>query len=345
MTEELSAELTFQAALHRYLLEVSSRLSPQSQARDERLASMLIKRLGGERSLASITPLVLSEYREKRLKDASAATVEKDFVFLSALFERAMGVWQMAGQANPVSSLGSTARTHGRDRRLRPGERVRLLAACDKHPNPMLGWVVRLGLETAMRKSEILTLKQEDIDLKKRIAVVPKNQTKAPRPVPLTQKAVHIFQEIFAQKDRPTDTPLLFYGELGRFETRRPYAIDRVFRQLLLTARMKAFRFSDLRFEAISYLREVGLSELEIIALAGTRGIRGRRRPEQQPEALVKRLDALGVGVIKGKGGESAVGVRRRPKPEEAVKPALKRGSGRRGGRGSFGVPVGVGKR
>jgi integrase len=347
MTDDDISTLSLQAAMDSYLAEISGRLSPQSQARNERLVRTLSKGLGGDRLLDSVTPLVLADYREKRLKGASASTVEKDFVFLSAMFDWAIDKWNLATAGNPVNSLGSTARTHGRDRRLRPGEKVRLMAACDQHSNPLLGLVVRIGLETALRKSEILALTHDDINLGQRVVVVPKSKTKAPRQVPLTQTAVQLFQEVLAQKERPVDTKLIFYGELGRYETRRPYSIDRIFRQILLTARLKAFRFSDLRFEAISRLREAGCSELEIIAIAGTRAIRGRRHPQQQIDALLLRLDALGIGTITA----DLPLIRKKPvRGSEDISgniddENIKKPSSRSVGRGSFGVPVGIRRR
>ncbi|MBF0446662.1 MAG: site-specific integrase [Magnetococcales bacterium] len=335
---------TLKAAMDRYLREVSSKLSLQGQARDERLAAMLNKRLGGQQALESITPLTLSDYREKRLKEASAGTVEKDFLFLAALYDWAIRHWQLGLNGNPVNSLGRTALSHGRERRLRPGESVRLLAACDQHVNPLLGWIVRLGLETALRKSELLALREGDVNLQQRVVVVPKSQTKAPRPVPLTQVAVEIFKEVLSHRERPTDSDLLFYGELGRFGTRKPYAIDRVFRQLLLTARLKAFCFGDIRFEAISRLREAGCTELEIIAIAGTRTIRGRRRPEQQLPALLARLDALEIGLVSSKNQPRQRKQISSVSSQEEVEPEPKT-RGKRGERGSFGISIGIRER
>ncbi|MBF0357861.1 MAG: tyrosine-type recombinase/integrase [Magnetococcales bacterium] len=334
-------DVTLQMAMERYLSEIGGQLSPKSLTRSERLARTLLKGLGGDQLIGSITPLALSSYRDRRLKSASAATVEKDFIFLSELFNKAITEWQIGLEVNPVSSLGKTSRSHGRNRRLRRGEQVRLLAACDQHINPFVGWVVRLSLETAMRKSEILLLKKTDIDLEKRVVVVPKSQNKAPRPVPLTQVAVAIFADIFAKSTPPEDTKLIFYGELGRYATRRPYSIDTVFRRVLLTARMKEFQFGDLRFEAISRMREAGLSELEIIAIAGTRAIRGRRLPQQQIKALIKRLDVLGVGLV---GDKQAMLYKTKREPENLAPDASRHGKTRAkpASRGSFGVAVGI---
>jgi integrase len=333
-------EVTLQLAMERYLSEIGGRLSPKSLTRSERLARTLVKGLGGDQLLGSITPLALAAYREKRLKSASAATVEKDFVFLSKLFTEAITQWQIGLEVNPVNSIGNTSKSHGRNRRLRDGEQVRLLAACDQHVNSFVGWVVRLSLATALRKSEILLLQKTDIDIEKRVVIVPKTQSKSPRPVPLTQVGVELFTDIFAQSTPPDDTKLIFYGELGRYESRRPYSIDTVFRRVLLTARMKEFQFGDLRFEAISRMREAGLSELEIIAIAGTRAIRGRRQPQQQIKALINRLDSLGVGLV---GDKQALLHKTKREPEELeVAASSRKTRAKPASRGSFGVAVGI---
>lgn len=347
----MSAEMTFQEALDRYLSEISSRLAPESYARQERLARTTAKGIGENQLLTAITPLILDRYREKRLKGASAATVEKDLLFLSELFEVALHQWQLPLGGNPVTSLGTTARSHRRDRRLRQGEQVRLLAACDHQANPLLGWLVRLGLETAMRKSELLILNHEDLDLEGRLATVPKTPARAPRTVPLTQRAVRLFSEVLSYDGRPTDTTLLFFGELGRYESRRPYSVDRIFRHTLQVARMRAFRFGDLRFEAISRFREAGCTEAEIVAIAGTRLIRGRRLPEQQPDALIARFDALGIGLVEEKKAvkETAVEVLVAADDQELTEQEIstrEEGGGNTGRgrkrvrRGSFGVPI-----
>ncbi|MBF0194883.1 MAG: tyrosine-type recombinase/integrase [Magnetococcales bacterium] len=333
-------EITLNEAFDRYMAEIEQKLSPQSITRHERLGRTLAKGLGRDTTLASITPLLLDGYREKRLKGASAATVEKDFVFLADVFEHAINKWQLGLEVNPVNNLGSTARTHRRDRRLRAGEQVRLLAACDRLNNPFLGLIVRISLLTALKKNEILILKNEDIDLQKRIVVVPKTSSRAIRIVPLSRQAVKVFAEAMRQENRPDNVKLIFYGEEGRYDTRRPYAIDRIFRQVLLTARMKSYRFSDLRYEAICRFREAGCNELEIIAIAGTRTIRGRRHPQQKVDALLARMDELDIGMLDY---DESISTNKAKKVKDTNDDTLatKRGT-KPVSRGSFGVAVGI---
>ena len=133
----------------------------------------------------------------------------------------------------------------------------------------MLGWVVRIAMETAMRKAEILGLYRRDVDLQSRVAHVSKIGLRAPRKTPLTRVAVQAFKAALNQVNVTKDTSLIFFGDPGKFGTRRPYAIDKVFRHAVMSARLKAFRFDDLRFDAISRMRESGLTEPEVAAIVG----------------------------------------------------------------------------
>ncbi|MBF0165736.1 MAG: tyrosine-type recombinase/integrase, partial [Magnetococcales bacterium] len=182
----------------------------------------------------------------------------------------------------------------------------RLLAACDRRPTPMLGWIVRLALQTAMSKDELLKGRRQDLDLKTRVVVIPKNLNRPLRRVPLSREATRIYRELLGHPDRPDNEELLFYGAMGSLGVRRPLAMDKAFRAVALQARLKGLRFNDLRHEALSRLAKAGLSEVEIHTLAGLplpRGVRPPRRPEVAE--LVARLDAVGFGMVRsgGRGG------------------------------------------
>lgn len=54
----------------------------------------------------------------------------------------------------------------------------------NNHNNPMLGWIVRIALETGMRSSQITSLRRHQVDMKKRVVETDtKNDTA--RTVPL----------------------------------------------------------------------------------------------------------------------------------------------------------------
>ncbi len=66
------------------------------------------------------------------------------------MFNIAIKEWGIGLTHNPVQNIRRPAPGPGRDRRLTPEEHQRLLAAVDAHSNPMLGWIVRIALETVV---------------------------------------------------------------------------------------------------------------------------------------------------------------------------------------------------
>ncbi|MBF0460496.1 MAG: site-specific integrase [Magnetococcales bacterium] len=288
-----AAEMTLQVLLHRYLAEVSSKKSPVTHAQESRIVRHLTTRLG-DVVLSELTPLTLTEFRVTRLQEAKAGTVARDLELLSQVIETAMTCWGVTWVGNPLNAVAEPMAMHGRGRQLKPGERLRLIAACGRHVNPLLGWVVRIILASGMRKAEVLHLQRSHVDLKKRVIHLPKVGSGAARAVPLTQEATKVLREALQHVQDVTDTPLIFFGEPGRFGRRRPYAIDRVLRQALNRARLKPFSCDELRDDAILRMREAGLTEEEVVAITGLHTLRiDRRAPHLQPDVLVRRLDEL----------------------------------------------------
>jgi hypothetical protein len=78
-----------------------------------------------------------------------------ELALLSHLFTIAIKKWRLGLIYNPVSNIRKPAPGKGRDRRLGADEEKALLRACDRHSNPMLGWIVRVALYTGMRAGEI----------------------------------------------------------------------------------------------------------------------------------------------------------------------------------------------
>ncbi|MBF0421669.1 MAG: site-specific integrase [Magnetococcales bacterium] len=285
--------MTLEEALNRYIEEFSRKKSSQAYERDVRLARIIIDRMEPG-TLEEMTPLVVGRYRDLRLKEASAITVGKDLELLRDLFRVAMTIWQLPILGNPVNALVEHVSTMGRSGGLAPGERLRLVAACDQYRNPILGLVVRIVLETGLRKNEILLLRCQDVDLSQRVCHVPRIQLNDPRRVPLTKTAVKLFDRAMHLEDRPEDTEWLFYGEPSRFGDRKPYALDRVFKKVLSAARLRRIVFDDLRTEAIGKMREAGLTEGEVAVITGLRGVKiSRKSPEYQIDRLLERLDAI----------------------------------------------------
>lgn len=142
---------------------------------------------------------------------------------LGYLFNIAIKEWGIGLTHNPVQSIRRSAPSPGRDRRLNPEEQKRLLDAVDAHSNPMLGWIVRIALETGMRSSEITTLRRGQVDLDRRVVRLRETKSTTSRTVPLTNEATRLFRQALSNPVRPIDTDLIFFGEPGKDGKRRAY--------------------------------------------------------------------------------------------------------------------------
>ena len=219
---------TVSQALDRYLSEVTPTKKPSTQLGDKTQAKQLKSQLG-KYSLAVLNADKVAQFRDYRIADGkSNNTVRLELALLSHLYNTAIREWSMGLTVNPVANVRKPAAGEGRNRRLEGDEEERLIAACEKHSNPFLAWIVKLALYTAMRRGEILSLTKNDINLSKRVITLRDTKNHSVRTVPLTDNAFQTIKEALKFKLRPKDTMLLFYGEPGREGLRKGYTINRV---------------------------------------------------------------------------------------------------------------------
>ncbi|MDA1075480.1 MAG: site-specific integrase [Proteobacteria bacterium] len=291
-----SERMLLKSALKRYAAEVIPTKRP-STARREKPASDNLNAVLGHYSLAALSPDIVAGYRDRRLSEGlSASTVRLELALLSQLFTVAIKEWRIGLVYNPVANIRKPAPHRGRDRRLGAEEEKRLLPACDKHSNPMLGQIVRVALHTGMRAGEIHTLRRGQINLFKRVVTLTETKNGSTRTVPLSHAAVAVLQTALANPVRPIETDLVFFGEPGRDGQRRPYEFRPAWHRMLASLGIKGLRFHDLRHEAVSRLVEAGLGDQEVAAISGHKSMQMLRRyTHLRAEDLVHRLDQLGV--------------------------------------------------
>ncbi len=298
-----SERTTIEAALRRYLAEVTPGKRPATQLNEVRRAEVLIKHLG-RYSLATVTPDIVANYRDERLagdigkngqrRPRSNNTVRLELALLGHLFTVALKEWGLGLSFNPVQSIRRPSPGAGRDRRLARDEEGRLLAAVDAHSNPMLGWIVRLALQTGMRASELSGLRRHQVDLTRRVVRLQQTKNGTSRTVPLTMEAVRILRLAVGNPVRPIDTDLLFFGEHGRDGQRRPYQFNPTWLTIKRECGMADLHFHDLRHEAVSRFVEMGLSDQEVAAISGHKSMQMLKRyTHLRAEDLVSRLDGI----------------------------------------------------
>ncbi|CAM3874982.1 site-specific integrase [Bordetella tumulicola] len=299
----LSERMTVEAALKRYLQEVTPTKRESTRISEHKKARPLLQHLG-KYSLAALSADVVAQYRDMRLAGdpdengklvpRSNNTVRLELALLSHLFTVAIKEWGLGLPFNPVAQIRRPAPGAGRNRRLTPAETKRLLAEVDAYSNPMFSWIVRIALETGMRLSEISGLRLEQVDIQRRVVRLDITKNSSPRTVPLTKAATVAFQAAIDNPLRPRETDLVFFGEPGRDGVRRPYLFDKAWNDAKKAANLTDFRFHDLRHEAVSRLVEAGLSDQEVSAISGHKSMQMLKRyTHLRAEDLVGKLDRL----------------------------------------------------
>ena len=290
-----SERTTVDQALVRYIAEVSSGKRPHSRQSDARKAKTLREHLGPY-SLAAVTPTMVADFRDQRLATGLANnSVRLELALLSHLYTIAIREWGLGLGMNPVANIRKPSPGTGRTRRLAPGEEQRLLAELERHSNPMLAWIERIALHTAMRQGEILSLERRQVDLARRVVRLQRSKNGDSRTVPLSQVAVTVFREAMEHASSlGVQSPLLFYGEPGKDGRRRPYIVQKVWANAVKRAGLDDFRFHDLRHEAISRLVEAGLADQQVAAISGHRSMQMLKRyTHLRGEDLVGELDRV----------------------------------------------------
>lgn len=273
-----SEKLTVASALDRYEIEISPTKKASTQHK-EKSRIKTVRNALGKYSLASLTADTIAKHRDKRLADGkSNNTVRRELALLSHLYTTAIREWGLGIVVNPVTNVRKPKPGKPRDRRLNAEEEVRLLAACDEHSNPFLGWMVRLALYTAMRHGEIASLTASQVNLSKRTLYLSDTKNDDVRTVPLSDKAYATILEVLDFRIRPDDTDLLFYGNPGRDGKRRPYQSGRVWDQALERSGITNLRFHDLRHEATSRFVEAGLSDQQVSSITGHKSMQMLKR-------------------------------------------------------------------
>jgi len=291
-----SERMTFEAALNRYLTEITPTKKPTTQ-RSERASAKHLSKFLGKYSMAAVTSELAASYRDTRIADGkSNNTVRIELAMLSNLFTVAIQEWGLGLTYNPVANIRKPSPGQGRDRRLSNDEERRLLETVDRYSNPMLAWIVRIAIETSMRQSEILNLRIPHVDLASRVARLQDTKNNSARTVPLSAQATAVLKAAIEHPLRPAETDLVFFGEPGKDGKRRPYQFTKIWGDIKRELGMSDLHFHDLRHEAVSRLVEGGLSDQEVASISGHKSMQMLRRyTHLRAEDLVEKLDKIRV--------------------------------------------------
>lgn len=220
-------------------------LPKQRGKRQEDSRLKVVEKKFGDYNLSAVNPAMVAKWRDELSKDLAPQTVQHYLAVLNRLYKAAardFGIPLPLG--NPVSNVRMPTISNARERRMEGDEETRLMIALDASRGKHLKSVVLLALETAMRRGELLALRWEHTDLKRRVLHLPETKNGTSRNVPLSTRAVAILEAL----------PRNISGLV--FDTSET-AITEGFQRAAKRAGIADFRFHDIRHEATSRLAEL----------------------------------------------------------------------------------------
>lgn len=250
--DSATQSMTVSKLLDKYVKEESRRKASES---DDKQRAETIKGALGRYGVTELTPTHLGQYKRDRLAVRSPQTVTHELNLLHRAYVVGVEEWGLV-LPRGVPRTSRPQLPPGRDRRVRQEEIDSILANTESEE---LESIVLLAVETAMRRSEILGLKWERIDLKRRSAYVPKTKTDTPRTVPLSSAAVAVLNVL--QRD---------IGPVFGITSR---CASQAFKRAVNRAGLADLHFHDLRHEATSRLFERGLNVLEVARITGHKSL------------------------------------------------------------------------
>jgi len=273
----LAERTTFAEIIERYIVEVlpTMRGGKADFIRLKALARRPIAKL----NMVALTPQKIAQHRDERLKEIAPATVIRELSYFSSIITYARKEWGI-NINNPVALVVRPKNPQGRSRILDALETNALFEALRPTGRRSI-WMlplVRLALETAMRRSELLGLRWEHVDLRRRTIFLQLTKNGTSRTVPLSTHAIQILTEIPRNID-------------GRVFPVTHEVVSQAFNRARKQAGVKDIRFHDLRHMAITRLAEKLPNLIELSAVSGHKSLAMLKRYyHPNPELLAEKL-------------------------------------------------------
>lgn len=272
-------QFTVRAILERYRDEISTK--KRGYVSEFYIINSFLRQRIANYTLAQISTSDFCTYRDKRLKQVKPATVSREIGIIKHAFDLAMREWGIPVRENPLAKIPKIKLNNARQRRLSAYEWQVILEAAKETKNPYLLPLIRLALETGMRRGEMLGIHWKHVNFEARTLFLPFTKNGHSRTIPLTNEAVKILRELQNESKGVKAFPLT--GNATRLAWER----------LLNRTNIHDLHFHDLRHEAISRFFEKGLSVAEVALISGHRDFRMLfRYTHLKAEDVVKKLNS-----------------------------------------------------
>ncbi|MTI13193.1 tyrosine-type recombinase/integrase [Sansalvadorimonas verongulae] len=201
--------------------------------------------------LDTLTPLHLDRIRDERLKKLSGTTVRKDLLFISRVYTFAINKLRIDVK-NPVRLVSLPKENKPRNRIASMNEQRLILDNVSDKMRP----IFILAIETAMRRSEILSIKWEYVDIGRRKLELYDTKNGESREVPLNSRAIDTIRNLGVRT----------HGKI--FSVSKDGVTGAMQRACIRTGIID-LRFHDLRHTAITKYALKGMSVAQLKVISG----------------------------------------------------------------------------
>lgn len=216
--------------------------------------------------LRRFTSMILEQYQSDLMREYKPATVNRLLATIKHMFTKAVD-WEMV-EEGILKKIRKVKFLEENNRRLRylSGDEVNALV---KESAVHLKPIVLVAVNTGMRKSEILSLKWENVDLKHGFILLDRTKNGERREIPINETVRQALLERHRgtdKKPRRLDVPYVFY----EYQTGKPYTdVKTAFRSACRRAKIEDFHFHDLRHCFASHLVMAGIDLTTVKELLG----------------------------------------------------------------------------
>jgi integrase len=250
---------------------------------------LIIKELGS-RPADSVKPKEIDDWLSGH-PEWSPATKNRYKTVLSKAYQ--LGLSGDRVGRNPVRSVERRNEGDGRIRYLRSEEEVRLKAAIKScYPGHVPALV--FALHTGLRKSEQFGLRWSDVDMNRKVIIVPHPKNNRSREITMNETCFAVMEDLY--KSRPDDDRVF---RSDRYKKRPIGDIKKAFENALKEAKIEDFTWHCLRHTFITRLVQAGVDLRTVQYLAGHQSLAMTGRYAHFApglnQAAVRRLDPVVV--------------------------------------------------
>jgi integrase len=227
-----------------------------SIANDDSIFNHRLKDFQNKR-LLSITQDDVERLHNNTKKELSPYTANRVLSLIKHIYVIAIKQGYVRRDANPAEFLKKFPE-QSRDRFLQPDEIKQLWTALATEPNEVFKAYILISLFTAIRRSNVLSMRWSDVDLLNDLIYIPESKNGEPQQVPITEEIKSILEDM---KSRAKSEWVLPSNKANSGHLEDP---KRPWQDLLARADIKNLRLHDLRRTRASYQAITG-SSLHVI--------------------------------------------------------------------------------